>query len=167
MDPNLVFGPNMAVRTSVFQEGLLFDTTIGPRGSNYAMGSETEFVRRLASRGYSAWHASGAQVEHFIRDFQMDRSWILRRAIRFGRGSHRMRVIEGQQAFPAWFGVPRYLIRELLRQVTLLAKGILTFRGEAIFRAQWDLNVLRGQITEAYYARAGAGASSGRADATP
>ena len=153
MEPNLVFGPNMAVRTKVFQEGFLFDPTIGPQGSNYAMGSETEFVRRLANRGHSSWHASEAQVEHFIRGFQMTREWILGRGFRFGRGMYRIRRTEGQSDFPSWFGVPRYLLRELARQSALLAKGLLTFRAETAFRARWELSVLRGQITEAYRSR--------------
>jgi glycosyltransferase involved in cell wall biosynthesis len=151
MDYHFVFGPNMAVRAEVFAEGFQFDPTIGPQGSSYAMGSETEFVTRLAKRGYAAWHARNAQVEHFIRDFQMTGSWILRRAIRFGRGQYRMgRTASGSTAQPAWLGVPRYLFREMVRQTAVLSRALLTFRGAAIFRARWDLNVLRGQILEAY-----------------
>jgi hypothetical protein len=151
MDYHFVFGPNMAVRAAVFDDGFRFDPTIGPQGSNYAMGSETEFVSRLANRGYAAWHAQNAQVDHFIRDFQMTSSWILRRAIRFGRGRYRMeRTASGSTALPAWLGVPRYLFREVLRQIAVLSQALLTFRGEAIFRARWDLNVLRGQILEAH-----------------
>ncbi len=147
---HFVFGPNMAVRTKVFEEGFRFDPTIGPQGSNYAMGSETEFVSRLANQGYAAWHVRNAQVEHFIRDFQMTSSWIMRRAIRFGRGLYRMGSTERPTDTPAWLGVPRYLFKEMLRQAALLSKGLLTFRSETVFRARWDLNVLRGQIIEAY-----------------
>jgi glycosyltransferase involved in cell wall biosynthesis len=151
MDYHFVFGPNMAVRTEVFNEGFRFDPTIGPRGPSYAMGSETEFVSRLANHGYTAWHARDAQVEHFIRDFQMTSSWVLRRAIRFGRGLYRMGSAERSAGLPAWFGVPRYLFGEMLRQSAVLSKGVLTFRGKTIFRARWNLNVLRGQILEAYH----------------
>ena len=98
-------------------------------------------------------HASDAHVEHFIRDFQMTREWILGRAFRFGRGVYRIRRTEGQADFPSWFGVPRYLFRELLKQAALLSKGLLTFRAETVFRARWELSVLRGQITEAYRSR--------------
>ena len=152
MDPSLVFGPNMAVRTKVFEDGFRFDSTIGPQGKNYAMGSETEFVRRLARHGHRAWHISNAVVEHWIRDFQMTRSWILGRAIRFGRGAYRLRRLEQQAQMPSWFGVPRYLFRETLRQAALLSKALLISSGERAFRARWELNVLRGQITEAYAA---------------
>ena len=151
MDYHFVFGPNMAVRAEVFNEGFRFDPTIGPQGASYAMGSETEFVGRLANRGYAAWHARDAQVEHFIRDFQMTSSWVLRRAIRFGRGLYRMERGERPTDVPVWLGVPRYLIGEMIRQTAVLSKGLMTLRGETIFRARWDLNVLRGQILEAYH----------------
>lgn len=150
VDHHFVFGPNMAVRAKVFEEGFRFDPTIGPQGSNYAMGSETEFVNRLASRGYIAWHVRNAQVEHFIRDFQMTRSWIMGRAIRFGRGQYRMWRNEQAAEVVTWLGVPRYLFREMLRQSALLSKSLLTFRPEAAFRARWELNVVRGQIIESY-----------------
>jgi hypothetical protein len=52
---------------------------------------------------------------------------------------------------PVWLGVPRYLFGEMLRQTAVLSKGVMTLRGETIFRARWDLNVLRGQILEAYH----------------
>ena len=156
LEANLVTGPNMAVRTEVFDKGFRFDSTIGPQGANYAMGSETEFVRRLVRHGYAAWHVRNAQVEHMIRDFQMTSSWILRRAIRLGRGLYRMELMElmeRQTYIPTWFGVPRYFFREVLTQSAVVLKGLLTFRGETVFRARWALNVLRGQIIEAYNSR--------------
>jgi L-malate glycosyltransferase len=154
LDHALVFGPNMAVRTKVFEDGFRFDSTIGPQGANYAMGSETEFVRRLARHGYAAWHVPGARVEHFIRDFQMRKSWILRRAIRFGRGMYRMSFLERRTDIPTWLGIPRYLFRELMRKTVSLSTGLVSFRGETAFRARWELNVVRGQIIEAYRFRA-------------
>ena len=43
----LVFGGNMAVRSSIFQMGYKFDETVGPNGSNYAQGSESQLLKRL------------------------------------------------------------------------------------------------------------------------
>jgi glycosyltransferase involved in cell wall biosynthesis len=153
IDHHFVVGPCMAVRTDVFNKGFRFDQTIGPKGANYAMGSETEFVKRLGRHGYGAWHVRNAQVEHFIRNFQMNRSWILRRAIRLGRGLYRLGQMEQQTGLPAWRGVPRYLFKEVVLQTALLSKGLLTLSGETIFRARWELNVLRGQIMEAHRSR--------------
>ena len=116
------------------------------------MGSETEFVKRLARHGFAAWHVHDAKVEHFIRDYQMTSSWILRRGTRFGRGLYRMGRLEGPTGIPAWFGIPRHLFRDTFTQTARLLKGLLTFSGETIFRARWELNVLRGQFIEAYNA---------------
>jgi len=149
VDHHFVVGPNMAVKTMVFELGFRFDPTIGPQGATYAMGSETEFVKRLARHGYAAWHVRNARVAHFIRDFQMTRPWILGRGIRLGRGLYRIGRMELPSDVPVWRGVPRYLFRDLIRQGALLAKGVLTLNGETVFRAQWELNVLRGQIHEA------------------
>src|SRR5690242_14211481 len=87
--PYLVFGPNMAIRTAVFQSGVRFDPSIGPRNSSYPMGSETELTLRLSHRGQKAWHVPTAVVEHFIRNYQIRQSWVLKRAIRHGRGQFR------------------------------------------------------------------------------
>src|SRR5208337_3538308 len=85
-DLGLLFGANLAIRAEVFKGGLRFNTSIGPRGNNYPMGSETELVRGLGRQGHKAWHVRDAVVEHFVRKDQMDKSWVLGRAIRFGRG---------------------------------------------------------------------------------
>lgn len=153
MDAVLVFGPNMAVRTEIFNRGFRLDATIGPQGANYAMGSETEFVTRLAQHGYAAWHVRDAVVEHFIRDSQMHRSWILRRAIRFGRGHYRMTHTDQRSGTPTWFGIPRHLFKQMLVQGALVSKGLLFFHDETIFRARWKFNVLRGQVIEAHNLR--------------
>ena len=107
--PDLIFGPNMAIRSSVFQSGNRFDSSIGPCGSSYPMGSETEFALRLARQGHKAWYVPNAVVEHFIRAEQLKKEWVLQRAIRFGRGQHRL--------FPnakLWLGIPGSIFREAL-----------------------------------------------------
>jgi L-malate glycosyltransferase len=160
LEPHWVTGANMAVRADVFDKGFRFDPTIGPQGANYAMGSETEFVRRLVRHGYAAWHVRNAKVEHIIRDFQMTSSWILRRAIRLGRGVYRIGRMDRRADMPTWLGVPRHLFREILEQTALVLKGLLTFRGETVFRARWQLNVLRGKVIEAYSSRGEAAKTS-------
>jgi len=144
-----VFGPNMAVRTAIFEGGARFSTSIGPRGRNYAMGSETEFVRRLLRQGYQAWHVRDAVVEHFIRKTQMSQRWILGRAVRFGRGQYRLSLAGQPPETRSWRGVPRYLYRQLAEQAALVLKAACTFDDEALFRARWNFNYTRGQMIEA------------------
>jgi L-malate glycosyltransferase len=143
-----VFGPNMAVRASVFAAGTTFDAGIGPRGEQYAMGSETELVTRLLERGYKAWFVAGSTVEHFIRKAQMQRSWVLRRARRFGRGQYRLTHVEASAA-KTFAGVPRYLVRQMASQVWRVGRAAVVGDARAGFEAQWELNYLAGQMIEA------------------
>jgi glycosyltransferase involved in cell wall biosynthesis len=146
-----VFGPNMAVRTSVFEAGHRFDPNIGPRGlAGYPMGSETEFVRRMARVGARLWHVHAAVVEHFIETRQMRPSWVLQRAVRFGRGQHRLARAESSEASPRlWFGVPRHLFRQLLAASAGCLAAAATFDGDRAFRSRWRLSFVCGEMLEA------------------
>ena len=144
-----IFGGNMAVRADVFKRGFRFDVSIGPRGVNYAQGSEAEFVNRLGEHFYTAWHVQNAEVEHFIRQFQMQKSWILGRAIRFGRGQYRLNHATHPVPTVLWFGAPRYLYRQLLEQTATMLKCMISFDQKRFFRARWMLNYFRGILIEA------------------
>lgn len=141
-----VFGPNMAVRQSVFAQGVRFDAGMGPRGVSYAMGSETELVRRLLAEGHQAWHVADARVEHFIRAEQLQLKWILHRAVNFGRGQYRM---DPDRSAPRWAGVPRWLVADVGRQAVALVGRTLSGDGRAIFRTRWELAFRWGQLLEA------------------
>jgi L-malate glycosyltransferase len=144
-----VFGPNMAVRAEVFARGYRFDAAIGPRGASYPMGSETEFVRRLLGDGFMAWRCRGPVVDHFIPRSHMRMSWILGRAVRFGRGQYRLAARTRDAGFPCWAGVPRYIFREMLVQQIRMARALVSADRERVFRARWQCNYLWGQVIEA------------------
>src|ERR1700722_13369062 len=155
IEPHHIFGPNMAVRASVFTEGIRFDSTIGPRDSNYAMGSETELVLRLQERGHKAWFVQGAVVEHYIRKEQLEKSWVLRRAVRFGRGQYRLYGLEQNSTGRSRSGVLLQLLCRALKPA-LFAGASFVFRKEgACFQARWRLNFICGQIQEACQDRPG------------
>ena len=139
-----VQGPNMAIRACVFESGVRFDTSIGPRGSKYAMGSETELILRLGQQGHRAWYVQGAIVEHFIRKEQLRREWVLGRAIRWGRGGHRL-----DPRGKLWGSIPRHLFRDLPKEGLRMAIAWITFQDEALFRAHWRFNWLIGKAIEA------------------
>ncbi|HEV7596302.1 MAG TPA: glycosyltransferase [Gemmatimonadaceae bacterium] len=147
--PECVYGPNMVIRSEIFRRGYRFDATIGPRGKSYAMGSETEFVVRLTRLGHSAWHVRDAEVEHYIREFQMRRPWILRRAIRFGRGQYRVHQVEQRVDMATVGGIPGHLFNQILLQGWLVLKGLVCLDHEKAFRARWEFNVVWGQVVEA------------------
>ena len=149
MDPSDVFGPNMAVRNSIFQAGTRFDKRIGPSGSSYAMGSETELVLRLASHGHKAWYVKSAVVEHYIRKEQLATDWVWQRAVRFGRGQYRLFGRHHYFDAAKWRGVPLRLVRRTLKQSVMVAFASVFARKESLFRARWRWNVFRGEIMEA------------------
>ena len=145
-----IYGPNMAVRADIFLRDVRFDAAIGPRGTSYAMGSETELVRRLLSQGRKAWHVKDAVVEHFIRSTQLSPSWVMGRAVRFGRGQYRLEYGPTQgEATSHWFGAPRYLYKAFISQALSIASAALRMNRQALFRARWQWNFLKGQFIEA------------------
>lgn len=150
IQPESVFGPNMAIRASVFQSGVRFDSSIGPRGANYAMGSETELLLRLGREGMKAWYTPDAVVEHYIREEQLTKSWILRRGIRYGRGYFRWYSTQRDQSKRSSAGMCFYLLRKLLAQAVRMVIAFAFFQKEDQFRSQWYLNYCRGQLIEAW-----------------
>jgi glycosyltransferase involved in cell wall biosynthesis len=149
ISPRLIYGPNMTVRTNIFQTGHRFDETIGPKGSNYAMGSEAEFLRRLAKTGCKAWHCKNAAVEHIIRAFQMTTEWVLARAIRYGRGQYRLATKDSPKPQRVVLGMPTSLLLRLLAQGVRLAGAQLSGDAETLFKARWHWNFLIGNVIEA------------------
>lgn len=147
-DASSVWGPNMAVRSHVFDEGHQFDETIGPKGTNYAMGSDTEFTTRLAKLGHRAWFCKGARVSHFVRVYQLKREWILGRAVRFGRGHYRLELRDSLLTGPTVFGMPSRAIRHTIKQFLRIGWAYLV-RRDRMFREYWRLNFLLGYLTEA------------------
>jgi L-malate glycosyltransferase len=151
--PVFLFGANMAIRADIFQTGSRFDTSIGPHGANYPMGSETEFVERLARQGYRAWHARDAVVEHFIRAHQMDKAWVLGRAVRYGRGSFRRAKAGNPAVYPYVFGMPLRVSLKVCKPALRIAKAWLASDDRELFTARWDFNCFLGYTIEAFRLR--------------
>lgn len=144
----LVWGANMAIRRRVFDCGYRFDPEVGPSGTNYVMGSETDLTVRLAEAGFNAWFCPDAVVHHFIRAHQLDRKWILGRAVRFGRGTYRRRLVRQVERPPLWFGVPRYLCRQIATRA-LAYSWAAVFRRPNTFHERWALGRLLGCAIQA------------------
>lgn len=147
--PGNLFGPNMAIRSKILRGGIRFDASIGPRGANYPMGSESELVDRLGRQGYKAWHVQDAVVEHFIRRDQLSESWVLRRAIRFGRGQLRLLRAAEPSVDQWWLGLPRGHFARMFKRVIRMAKAWLTANEKELLLARWDFNNLLGHLIEA------------------
>ena len=146
---NCVWGPNMAIRTGVFRSGIRFDTSIGPRGANYVQGGDTELTRRLERQGHKAWHVLGASVRHYIRREQLDRRWVMRRAVRHGRGEYRLGHASEATTRRLLFGTPRYLYRKLYHEARKTVAAVVLGNQGELFRSRWRFNYVRGEIQEA------------------
>lgn len=106
-----VWGPNMCVRSSIFHQGWRFNPNLGPNGTEYIMGDETELTTKLEKDGIGAIYLPKSLVYHQIRPEQMDIKWVYRRAFMNGR----TRAWNGDWPnVPRLFGIPRYLVREAI-----------------------------------------------------
>jgi glycosyltransferase involved in cell wall biosynthesis len=144
-----LFGPNMAIRASVFASGCRFDPSIGPRGNgSYTMGSETELSLRLERSGLKAWHVESAVVEHIVQDFQLTPKWILRRAALFGREIYRLHDEKRFVNSIKLCGVPIYLIRRALLEAGKSAHARLRGDSRRWFDFRWKLNFTLGEMIE-------------------
>lgn len=130
-----VWGPNMAVRASVFEAGHRFDENIGPSGTSYVMGGETEFLERIARAGARAVYLPEAVVRHRIRPEQLSLEWIEGRAFRYGRSdAYRQSVTEGRRRPP--FGAFFHLGKAVLDSYASRLR-----RGPEAVREHYDARV--------------------------
>ncbi len=107
-----VYGPNMAIRRSIFDAGWRFDTRIGPDGTmRYISGSETSLTVALEKCGHRAVFLPDALVHHQIRPEQLTERWLHGRAFRMGRTKARQRGLSG-----GWRSVPPELLVSARRE---------------------------------------------------
>lgn len=138
-----VFGPNMAVRASVFAAGVRFNEQIGPDGTaRYAMGGETELAQRLERGGARTRYVPRARVGHLIQPEQMSPSSAYMRAFRHGAGVARLQSL-GRRCI---FGVPIGLLERSVSAATRGLLGRVGVPGICPIRARYDQAWFRGAI---------------------
>jgi glucosyl-dolichyl phosphate glucuronosyltransferase len=140
-----IWGPNMAVRRSVFESGITFNPDIGPSGSDYVMGSETEFLHRANAAGYKCIYLPAALVHHQIRGEQLTLNWMRARAFRAGKGQAALARPRDSKCIG---GVPRYLYRKYL--MCTLRSVLLGWKmnQNQKFSQAMDSEFIRGQIAQ-------------------
>jgi len=146
--PSRVWGPNMMIRTEAFNLGYRFEQSMGPTGSRYQMGDETEFVDRLHAAGFKLWHSKKLVVAHMIRRYQMRKGWMLRRAKASGRAAYRRHFLAAPVPTALLLGFPRYLIRQLFEQAIQTVWCGLFADDVASFKERFKLSFLIAQATE-------------------
>lgn len=147
--PGMIWGPNMAIRRRLFDQGVRFDEEVGPSAGNYTMGSETELTRRLNRSGHRCWFADSIQVEHQIRPEQLSRGWIAGRARRFAKLLvHNERRRPSKEDVAMIFGVPRWRYRALAGSKLRELFGLLTRNEIVALHGLWQANLQLGAILE-------------------
>lgn len=121
-----IFGPNMAVRREIFEQGHAFNEAIGPNGSNanYPMGSETEFCERVEAAGFKAYFAAGPRVRHIVRKHQLTEQYWMRRAYKNGLGNgarHRLRHGDHRSVVERLRNAAKFNLTQLLRRLLIRA----------------------------------------------
>jgi glycosyltransferase involved in cell wall biosynthesis len=138
------YGPNLAIRREVFDK-YRYCEHIGPAGTNYAMGSETELLVRLASQGYRYVYVPSASVGHHVAPRQTTLKWLYSRAYAFGRGLARLSPVEGQRRLS---GVPLYVWRGLAGQLCLYLGATISGSSERRCLRGMRYQITRGLVAE-------------------
>jgi hypothetical protein len=139
----------MAVRAEVLQSGFRFDESLGPRGSRYSQGDETDFLIRVASSGHRAWFCREAVVRHIIRPIQLTDRWVLEKAVHFARSEY---VLAWRHGFEPDDPRATGVCGTHRSWATHSLRAALTRSGEPVeeaFRARWTRSLSRGRAQAA------------------
>lgn len=143
-----IWGGNMAIRRSVFENGHRFDESVGPSSGQYIMGSEIDFTTRIEILGHAAWFSQSCRVGHIIRPNQVVRDWIIQRGYRLGRHMYLRERHTFPESLKLWRGSPRWQYRRLLSQIYSTIIAMLSGDFDAKFKADWEVSFLRGYLFE-------------------
>ena len=145
-----IYGPNMAVRSKVFDSGLRYDESIGPNGKLYVMGSETEFLHRAEVNGFRAYFDPSIVVGHRVDKHQFDRNWLSNRAFKAGRAMVHDQIRKGvdQHSSKRIFGCPRWAVRKYIEAEARVLANFTTRRKQGAYSARWQSAFLKGYLYE-------------------
>ena len=142
-----LYGPNIFVERNLLLD-FRFSESIGPSAGAYAMGSETEFLKRVCESGENFKFVQEAIVEHIIDEKQLTENWILGRAEKIGRGQSRLNREHEAKTVLRVSGVPFYLFNQYFRtRLKILGKYLAN---KPLMDIKWKLHYLKGRILECY-----------------
>lgn len=139
-------GANSAFRKDIFREHGLFRLDLGPNGSRHAITCEDwEFGERLIRAGEKIAYCPTAIVYHPVDPDRTTKRYFLSWYYYNGISLTRTAGLPREGIF--WFGVPRWLYRELLAN---FAKWVLTLQGNRRFSHKLSTYRSLGNIVESY-----------------
>jgi len=144
-------GANTAFKRQCFEECGLFRTEFGPgKGKK---GGDTEFSRRLQKVGKKMYYAGSVVVTHRVQPEMLTLRYISKWYIQSGRYAAAKKQMLNKN-FVCYFGVPRYLFREVIQDSISMLPRI--FNQRACIESWLKIFFTIGQILgfrEAYCAK--------------
>jgi len=142
----LPIGCNFVCRRSLFDEVGLFNVNLGPKPGAQIAGEETDLFRRLQAHGESILYAPSIRVSHPVDPARVTKSYFRYRYFCHGRT-----VILANPPgtnLPTFFGVPRFLYRQLLESTVSGLWAVSRGNSYAAFDHQLDIWYAVGSIVE-------------------
>jgi GT2 family glycosyltransferase len=143
-----VYGPNMAIRSTVLQQGFRFDERL-MTGPNAIIGDDSEFVIRLGEHGFRIGFWPEAAVRHLVNRSQITWRWMLRRFFRLGRFYYFLDTRRTPPDVPMWFKVPRFLIRRAFEKFLTIPLALFSFDARKVFDHMRSMMIDFGEIYQA------------------
>lgn len=105
-------GANMAFRRIAFDKYGLFRTDLGPKEKEIMRAEDTEFCLRLFQSGEKLAYAPDAIVYHPVEKERTEKKYFESFYFNFGKAESRLNNVSKDTI--RYFGVPRYLVRNLV-----------------------------------------------------
>lgn len=142
---DMPFGANLAFRRAAFDAVGLFDTSLGRKGAVLAGGEEIDILLRIVRSGGQVHYIPAARVRHKVEAFRTTKAYLRRWRYDCSRNEGKTLGVAGSRHL---FGVPPYLLAQLLRSVFRSAVARLTRPADEAFRQEmivWHfLGLIRG-----------------------
>jgi GT2 family glycosyltransferase len=140
-------GANCWFKKSVFDNGICYDSTMGPVGSKRISGSEMELFDRLIKKGERIVYVPSALVYHRVQPSQLTLKYLLKRSFASGRGWVRIKTPD--QNVPFLFGAPRYIYRAIIENILLVPFNYISGKNyyEPLMRIAMYLGCMREYIS--------------------
>jgi glycosyltransferase involved in cell wall biosynthesis len=131
------FGANWAAFSMDVKNVGGFDTNIGPGSRIQAVGQETAMQNKLKKNGVRPIYVRDAVVWHYVPESRCSPEWALKRTYRTAVKSGL--VANKCSFYPSLFGLPRWLLHSIIRNIFLILKSKITGSTLDYFDSRYNL----------------------------
>jgi glycosyltransferase involved in cell wall biosynthesis len=108
----VIWGANLAIRSSMFRQYGGFDTNLGRTEGKLYAGEETKFIRMLLEKGETVLYCPSILVHHCIPEFRMKKSYF--RKWSFDKGELKGKMM-GDYQQKNLIGIPHHVLYETVQ----------------------------------------------------